>query len=148
MDRPFVEENARERKRMKKMMEELTDSQLGLRMEDGWTVGVTFAHLAFWDRRSLLLLRKWKSGGHVEMAPIDIDIVNEALLPTWQSLPPQAAVSLAVSAAQEIDRELEDYPAELVSDIEAAGDRNRLYRSVHRKYHLDRIEEHLQAMTH
>jgi hypothetical protein len=100
---------------------------------------VTLAHLAFWDQRSLVLLRKWKNSGVVDLSPIDIDITNEALLPLWQALPGRTAAQLALAAAEAIDRELETYPVELIPAIETAGDRYRLYRAEHRKWHLDQI---------
>ena len=88
-------------------------------------------------------VRKWKLSG-VSPSPIDIDITNECLLPLWQALPPRVAANLAVSSAKEIDRALEDAPSDLISEIEKLGERYRLYRSEHRKLHLDEIEEVLK----
>jgi hypothetical protein len=144
MDRPFILENTRERERLGRIVEGLTDVEFGLPMDDGWTVAVTLAHLAFWDHRTLILLRKWKAAGRVELSAIDVDITNDTLLPLLQGLSGRAAADLALSAAAQIDRELEHYPADLVSAVEAAGERNRLYRAVHRKWHLDRLEERLR----
>lgn len=144
MERPFVVENENERKRLQQLTEQLDDAALGLPMEDGWTVAVTFGHLAFWDQRSLVLLRKWRSEGKVVLSPIDIDITNEALLPLLRALPPRIATDLALAAAGAIDRELETYPVNLIPEVEAAGERYRLYRSEHRKWHLDRVESCLQ----
>ena len=143
MDRPFIEENAKERERLRSLVERLSDDQLSISLEDGWTIAVALAHLAFWDQRSLMLLRKWKSTG-VTPSPIDIDVTNDSLLPLWLALPPRSAAKLAVTSAEAIDRELEEAPSELISEIQKLGDKFRLYRSVHRKMHLDRIEEFLQ----
>jgi hypothetical protein len=90
-----------------------------------------------------MLLRKWKSTG-VTPSPIDIDVTNDSLLPLWLALPPRSAAKLAVTSAEAIDRELEEAPSELISEIQKLGDKFRLYRFVHRKMHLDRIEEFLQ----
>ena len=143
MDRQFIEENAKERERLRSLVERLSDEQLSIPLEDGWTIAVALAHLAFWDQRSLALMRKWKSTG-VTPSPIDIDVTNDSLLPLWLALPPRSAADLAVTSAEEIDREIEEAPSELISEIQKLGDKFRLYRSVHRKMHLDRIEEFLQ----
>ncbi len=141
MDRSFVEENASERERLRTLAAHLTDNDLRLRVGNDWTISVAFAHLAFWDTRSVILMQKWKKSGVVEPSPIDVDVTNEALLPLWISIEPRKAVSLAISAAEEIDRELEQAPPDIISQIEALGDKFRLYRSIHRKMHLDQIEE-------
>jgi hypothetical protein len=143
MDRPFVAENAQQRERLRSLVRRLTDKELSLPMENGWTIAVALAHLAFWDQRSLVLMRRWKTT-EVAPSPIDVDVTNDALLPLWLALPPRAAASLAVSAAEAIDRELEEAPPQLILAIENLGDRFRLYRSEHRKLHLDHIERLLK----
>ena len=143
MDRSFVEDNAKERKRLSSLVAQISDEQLRLPMGNGWTIAVALAHLAFWDQRSLILMRKWKAS-EVAPSPIDIDVINDSLLPLWLALPPRAAAKLAVSSAEAIDRELEESPSELISAIENLGERFRLYRSEHRKLHLDQIVEFLR----
>ena len=139
MERPFIAENTKERERLISLVERLTDEELSLPLGDDWTVAVALAHLAFWDQRSLFLLRKWKKTGVAEPSPIDIDVTNDSLLSTWLTLPPRAAANLAVTSAEEIDRELEASPAELIAKIEILGEKYRLYRSIHRKLHVDQI---------
>lgn len=145
MDRPFVIENARELERLTSLVNRLTDNQLGLSFNEGWTIAVALAHLSFWDQRCLSLIRKWKASG-VSASPIDIDVTNECLLPLWQALPPRVAANLAVSSAKDIDCALEAAPSDLISAIEKLGDRFRLYRSEHRKLHLDEMEEVLKRL--
>lgn len=140
MERAFVAENARERERLKSLVSRLTDAQLSLPIDNTWTIAVALAHLAFWDQRCLSLIRKWKSSG-VSLSPIDIDVTNEGLLPLWQAIAPRVAANLAVSSAEAVDRALEEAPSDLISAIEGLGERFRLYRSEHRKLHLDEIEE-------
>ena len=144
MDRCFVAENAKERERLSSLVAQLTDAQLNLPMGNDWTIAVALAHLAFWDQRSLILMRKWKASG-VAPSPIDIDVTNDALLPLWMALPPRTAAKLAVASAEAIDRELAESPPALISSIENLGERFRLYRSEHRKLHLDQIEEFLKS---
>jgi hypothetical protein len=144
MDRPFVVENSGERKRLQKLVERITDEELSLPMWEGWAFAAAFAHLAFWDQRALVLMQKWKKTG-VAPSPIDDDITNDALLPLCLVIPPRVAASLAVTAAAAIDLELEKASDNLITDIGKLGDRFRLYRSDHRKVHLDQIENLLRA---
>ena len=147
MDRPFVAENTKERERLISLANRLTDEELSLPLGDGWTISVALAHLSFWDQRSLFLLRKWKKTGVVEPSAIDIDVTNNSLLSIWLALPPRAAAGLAVTSAEEIDRELEEAPTELITKIESLGEKFRLYRSIHRKLHVDQIEEFLNSRS-
>jgi hypothetical protein len=144
MDRPFVVENGRERKRLQGLVERITDEELSLQMWEGWTIAAAFAHLAFWDQRALVLMRKWKKTG-VAPSPIDDDVTNDALLPLCQAIPPRAAARLAAAAAEAIDLELEKASDHLIAEIVKLGDRFRLYRSDHRKVHLDQIESLIRA---
>ena len=143
MDRPYVTENTKERERLKSLVKRLSDEELSLPMGEDWTISVALAHLSFWDQRSLILVRKWKRTGFIEPSPIDIDVTNDSLLSTWRALPPGVAANLAVSSAEEIDHELEEASSELIAEIESLGEKFRLYRSVHRKLHLDEIEKTL-----
>jgi hypothetical protein len=140
MEGSFSEENARERERLRSLAGRLTDEELALPMGSDWTIAVALAHLAFWDQRSLVLLRKWKASGVVAPSPIDIDVTNDSLLCLWESLEPRKAADLAVACAESIDRELQTASPEIIAQIEALGEEFRLYRSIHRKLHLDQIE--------
>jgi hypothetical protein len=140
MDRPFVAENRNERERLHFLVERLTDEELSLPLGKDWTIAVALAHLSFWDQRSLFLMQKWKESG-VEPSPIDIDITNDSLLSLWLAIPPRSAANLAISSAEAIDRELEEASSEFINEIKVLGEKFRLYRSIHRKEHLDQIEE-------
>ena len=144
MERPFVAENAKERERLRSLVKRLTDEELSLPLFNGWTIAVALAHLSFWDQRILFLMRKWKKSG-VEPSSIDIDVTNDSLLSLWLALPPQKAANLAISSAEEIDRELEEASSDFITEIEGLGEKFRLYRSIHRKLHLDQIEEVLNS---
>ena len=142
MDRPFVAQNTQERERLRSLVKRITDEELSLSLQNGWTIAVALAHLSFWDQRSLFLMRKWKKSG-VETSSIDIDITNDSLLSLWLALPPRKAANLAISSAEAIDRELEEASSGFITEIEGLGEKFRLYRSIHRKMHLDQIEEFL-----
>ena len=147
MERSFVKENSRERERLVSLVESLKDEELSLPLGEDWTIAIALAHLAFWDQRSLFLVRKWKKSGKVEFSPIDMDVTNDSLLALWRALPPRVAASLAVSSAEEVDRELEETPSDLIKKIESIGEKNRVYRSVHRKMHIDQIEDLLKKRS-
>jgi len=144
VEQPFVSENVRERERLCSLVERLTDKELSLPLGNGWTVAVALAHLSFWDQRILFLMRKWKKSG-VEPSSIDIDVTNDSLLSLWLAIPPRKAANLAISCAEAIDRELEEAPSDFITEIEGLGEKFRLYRSIHRKLHLDQIEEFLSS---
>jgi hypothetical protein len=146
MNRPLVAENAREREKLRLLVERLTVEELRLPMYDGWTIAVVLGHLAYWDQRSLMLIRKWDREG-VAPSAIDIDVTHDSLLPLLLAIPPRTAAELAVSAAEAIDRELEEASSELIAAIEKLGEKFRLYRCIHRKLHLDEIEELLKSKS-
>jgi hypothetical protein len=140
MDRSFIEENARERERLRSLVEVLTDEQLSSPLGNDWTIAVALAHLAFWDQRSLALIRKWKSTGVVEPSPIDVEVTNDALLSLWLLLPPRKAADLAILCAESIDQEIEETSDEIIAQIQKLEGKSRVFRSIHRKMHLDQIE--------
>jgi hypothetical protein len=145
MERQFVIENARERERLRKLVNEMTDEELKLVIyKEGWTIAAALAHLAFWDERRLLLVRKWKQKG-VTPSPYDEYIINNALLPFLLAIPPRKAANLSVLTAEALDHELEEASPELITAIESLGDRHALNRSIHRKMHLDEIENLLKT---
>jgi hypothetical protein len=146
MDRPFVTENAKELERLRDLAERLTDEELIFPIGNGWTIAVALAHLAFWDQIALFLLRKSKQQG-IEPSQIDFDIINDALLALWLAIPPRKAANLALSCAEAIDLELSEAPTDLINEIVGLGEPFRLYRSIHRKQHLDEIEEFLNDMS-
>ena len=145
MIRQFIAENARERERLRKLVNEITDEELTLTLNvEGWTVAVALAHLAFWDERRLVLVRKWKEKG-ITPSLIEEDIVNDALVPLLLAIPPRKAANLSILTAEVLDRELEEASPDLIAAIEALGDSHALNRSIHRKMHLDEIEALLKA---
>jgi hypothetical protein len=145
MERLFIQENARERERLRALVARLSDDELSLPLGDGWTIAAALAHLAFWDQRSLVLTRNWKRTGVLNVDDANLDVTNDALLPLCLAMAPRAAAALAISSAEAIDRELEEAPAEFISAMENAGVRWRLYRSVHRETHLGQIEAVLRS---
>jgi hypothetical protein len=144
MDRSFVGENAAERSRLRDLVTSITDEQLRLLLPNGWPIYVALAHLAFWDQRSAVLVKKWNKDG-IAPSPIDVHVVNDALVPFFHAMAPRKAAELALFSAETIDSQLEQAPDNLIAGLVALGDRFRLFRSDHRKVHLDKIESVLKA---
>ncbi len=139
MDAEWIEENRTSRARLGELIERLTETELGGELEGGWTVAAALAHLAFWDYRALGLIRRWKESG-IGSSPIDIDNVNEAMLPLLRAIPAREASQMALSAAEAIDRELECAPEELIAGIQGMGGKLRLWRSEHRLEHIEQVK--------
>jgi DinB superfamily len=146
MERAYVTENAHERQRLQTLIARMSDTDLMHPLPNGWTVAITLAHLAFWDRQRLALLRRWEREG-VTPEPMDADTINEALRVLATALPPRTAVQLALDAAEAIDQAVEQLSVEMVTHVERGGQANLLRRAVHRRGHLDRIEQALGAST-
>ena len=144
MDRSYATENTQERQRLRTLIANLSDDDLKRPLPNGWTVAVTLSHLTFWDRQRLAMLKRWERDG-VKPAPADADTVNEAVSILAAALPPRTAAQLALEAAEAIDQAVERVSAELLTAIDAGGQEAVLRRAVHRRHHLDRIEQSLRA---
>ena len=140
VDRSFVKANNASRERLRATIARLSDDDLRKEGPDGWSVAAGLAHLAFYDRRALVLLNKWTKAGEAPApSPIDVDIVNDAAHFLVHLIPPRAAANEAVAAAEATDRALEDLTDELLTAISAAN-AVRLDRSTHRIDHVEQIE--------
>jgi hypothetical protein len=147
VDRAFVERNRVERERLSSTVARLTDAELGRSLGEGWTVAIALAHIAFWDRRALILLNKWeKTGARPAPSPVDVDTLNDTALYQARLLPPRVAAEEAVAAAEAVDRKIEALTLEqlaIVIDAETPG----LDRAPHRRSHLDEIERTLATQS-
>jgi hypothetical protein len=141
MDRQFDIENKKERERLRGLASRITDEELNLPYyKEGWTIAAGLAHLAFWDQYGLAILRRWKQGGVVAHSHSDSNAVNDAVLALALAMPPRVAAELAIKSAEAIDREIKASSPDFVKAVEALNEPFRLYRSIHRKLHLDEIE--------
>jgi hypothetical protein len=140
---PYSEQNAESRRRLKTLAGKLTDTDLALSTDYGWTVSALLAHLAFWDHRMSEILKRWQTEG-LDGSPIDSGVVNDALKVICHALAPRTAVELALIAAEKIDSELDalsaDYVKQLEEHAETTGTQFRMNRSLHRTSHVNDIE--------
>jgi uncharacterized damage-inducible protein DinB len=145
VDRSYITENAKELRRLRALIERLSDADLARPTPGGWTVAASLAHVAFWDQRILFWLDRWEGGEsprHLHEA--EIDWVNDAGKPLCLALPPRVAARLTLEIAEELDRRLAALPDERVAQNKAAGEPLFLTRASHRKTHLDEIERVLR----
>ena len=143
MDRSFVERNRASRERIRDLAARLSDDELQHRVGEHWTVAITLAHLAFWDRRALYVLDMTEREGKLFIPEIDI-FVNDLSLPLWAAIPPRQAARLAVEAAEEVDRRLEAFPPSLLDQIYTYNQR-WVVRALHRGEHLDQADAALRG---
>ena len=142
LDQSYISENTAEREHLSSLANRLTDEELARPLDAGWTVSAVLAHLAFWDHRALVLIKKWEKEG-IGPSPMDTDIVNEATRLLCLAIPPRTAAELAISCAQNIDRPLNESPPQWPADIERIGKTVHLNRADHRRDHLGQIEKAL-----
>jgi len=141
MDRSYVAENDRERRRLEALVGKLDDSALSRAMPAGWTVAAVLAHLAFWDQRIVLLTEQLRRDASVPPAEAgNVDWINDAAKPTQLALAPRRAATLAVETARAADQAVATLSDDLLAKNAAAGSPINLLRAEHRREHLDEIE--------
>jgi hypothetical protein len=142
VDRSYIADNDRERRRLEALVGALDDAALSRTMPAGWTVAGVLAHLAFWDQRIIIFIDMLKRGAKVpvEIAE-DVDWINDAAKPAQLALPPRRAATLAVETARATDHAVATLSEELLGKNAAAGSPIYLHRARHRREHLDEIEK-------
>ena len=143
MDRSFIERNRISRERIRSLAARLSAEQLQHPVGEHWTVAITLAHLAFWDRRAMYVLDMTQRDGKLFIPEIDI-FVNDLSLPLWAAIPPRLAARIAVDTAEEVDRRLETFPPALLEEVYVHNQR-WVVRALHRDEHLDQAEAALRG---
>src|SRR5262245_10168201 len=127
---PLVDGNRAQTARLRELVGRLDPAALAVRLLNGWTVAVALAHIAFWDRQRLCIMRRWAAGTACSGA-YDGELFNETLLPFLEAIPPDRAGAMAVRAAEEIDEFLAAVPDEMVAAALARPDGPNLDRGSH-----------------
>jgi uncharacterized damage-inducible protein DinB len=135
----FAADNAGSRRRLQEVISRLKPEDFSRTTPDGWTVTALLAHLAFWDNRVFVLLRRWKEHG-LDESPIDSEAMNDALKPILATIDPRVASRLSLTSADAVDAEIETLASDLVQAIEASPTHLRFNRGLHRNDHLNQIE--------
>ena len=142
-DRSHDRETDAERARLRALVKRLSDADLARAMPDGWTVAGVLAHAAYWDARAIYWLDKWAHGAAPsKYEPENVEAVNDAAKPLCLALPPRLAADLALRLAEEADGKVKALSDEMLTKIRALGGPPfNLSRAIHRKEHLDDIEQ-------
>jgi len=143
MDRSFIELNHASTERIRALAARLTDKEMQTRVGEYWTVGIVFAHLAWWDRRVMYVLDMTEKDGRLFIPEIDI-FVNDLSLPLWAAIPPREAARIAIETSETLDKRLEDYSPELLEEIYHYNNR-WVIRALHRGEHLAEADAALKS---
>ncbi len=143
LDRSFIERNRASTHRIRALATRLTDKELLHPVGEHWTVAITLAHLAFWDRRVMYVLDMTQRDGKLFIPEIDI-FVNDLSLPLWAAIPPRAAAQIAIETAETLDKRLEGFSPALLEEIYTYNKR-WAERALHRGEHLDEAEAALEG---
>jgi hypothetical protein len=146
-DRSYVEENARERERLRALVERLDEDALRIPVNEHWTVAAVFGHIAFWDARVLALADKLERGvpfSPDDTEPEDVDWINDASRPLIHAVPPLDLARLALRIAEETDARVATLPVDRLWPYDPDSPLYAL-RASHRGEHLDDVEAALRA---
>lgn len=142
LDRSRVEQNNRERERLRGLVTLLGEDELRIPVNPEWTVAGLLGHIAFWDSRALLLTEKLERGvpfTPADAEPENVDLINDAARPLIHAIAPRAAANLALCLAEEIDRRVANLSTDAFWPEDPNSPLNPL-RASHRGEHLDQIE--------
>jgi hypothetical protein len=146
-DRPYVEQNTRERERLRALVAGLSDQELRSPVNEHWTVAGVLGHIAFWDARVLALADKLERGvpfSPSDAEPEDVDWINDAARPLIHAIAPRESAQLALRLAEETDRRVASLAPDRMWPNDANSPLNPV-RAGHRAEHLDEIEAALGA---
>jgi sulfite reductase beta subunit-like hemoprotein len=146
-DRSYVDQNTRERERLRALVERLDEDELRSSVNPHWTVAGVFGHIAFWDARMLALADKLDRGvpfSASDAEPEDVDWINDATRPLIHAIAPIEAARLALRIAEETDAKVAGLPVDRLWPHDPGSP---LYpvRASHRGEHLDEVEAALRS---
>lgn len=137
--RETLEANADATTRLEELLGRLTDDQLEADLGGGWRVSTALGHMAFWDFRAVVVLKRWIDTG-TPYVELDDDVVNGALEPLIIGMQPRTAVALCLEAARHADSVVESVPDGRVPELALQGGAYLLERFRHRSEHIDQIQ--------
>jgi uncharacterized damage-inducible protein DinB len=144
-DRPYIQENDRERERLREFINRADDDALAAPANESWTVAAVLGHMAYWDIRVLVLAEKidrgepWVAGD----AEPEGDWLNDSTRPLIHAIAPRAAAELALRIAEETDARVAELPLDRMFPLDPDSPISPA-RSAHRGEHLDELEQALR----
>jgi DinB family protein len=145
-DRSYIEENTRERERMRAIVDRSSDDDLRISVNPHWTVAAVLGHIAFWDARVLSLADKLERGEPFtssDTEPEDVDWINDASRELIHAIQPREAAQLALEIAEETDARVATLPVDRLWPTDPDSPLYAL-RASHRGEHLDDVEAALR----
>jgi DinB superfamily len=146
-DRAYMQENDRERERLRALVGRLTDQELGRPVNEYWTVAGVLGHIAFWDARVLALSEKLERGipfSPDDNEPEDVDWINDASRPLIHAVPAAELARLALDLAEQTDAKVATLPTDRLWPTDPESPIYAL-RASHRGEHLDDVEAALRS---
>ena len=146
-ERGYIQDNDRERERMRALVDRLGEEELTRPVNEFWTVAGVLGHIAFWDARILALSEKLKKGipfSPSDNDPEDVDWINDASRPLIHAVPPSTLARLALDIAEQTDAKVATLPPERLWPMDPESP---IYasRAAHRGEHLDDVEAALRS---
>jgi uncharacterized damage-inducible protein DinB len=144
-DRPYIQENDRERERLREFINRADDDALAAPANESWTVAAVLGHMAYWDIRVLVLAEKidrgepWVAGD----AEPEGDWLNDSTRPLIHAIAPRATAELALRIAEETDARVAELPLDRMYPLDPDSPISPA-RSAHRGEHLDELEQALR----
>jgi DinB superfamily len=145
-ERSYIEENTRERERMRAIVDRVSEDELRLSVNPHWTVAGVLGHIAFWDARVLSLadkLEREEPFTTSDTEPEDVDWINDASRELIHAIPPREAARLALEIAEETDARVATLPVDRLWPTDPDSPLYAL-RASHRGEHLDEVEAALR----
>jgi hypothetical protein len=148
-DRSYVQKNDVERQRLRVLVSGLSDDELRTKVNEFWTVAGIFGHLAFWDARAEVLVRKLQRGEpftESDKEPDDPTWINDSTRELIHAIPPRALAELALQQAEDIDQLAASLDDALLAKTWPADEKSpvSLVRANHRGEHLDEVAKALK----
>jgi hypothetical protein len=116
----FAESNRLQTERLKRIVQHLPENMFAMRLPNGWTISGILAHVAFWDRQRLCLMRRWASGNMCN-GGYDGNLFNETMQPLLEMIPHELVVKATIQAAEEVDEFLLKVPRPARIDSEVGS---------------------------
>jgi uncharacterized damage-inducible protein DinB len=146
-DRSYIDQNTRERERLRALVERFSEDELRTPANEYWTVAGVLGHIAFWDARVLSLADKLERGvpfTSSDSEPEDVDWINDASRALIHAIPPLETARLALQIAEETDARVATLPADRLWPQDPDSPLYAL-RASHRGEHLDEVEAALPS---
>ena len=136
----YIKENARERERLRSLVQKLSDAELNAPLNPVWTIATILGHLAFWDDLARLRIESLKQNAALPPLAAAYDMLNESVRNLCRNMDARKLAQAAMDAAGQADACIEKLPLELAEKIDQSENARLLRRYIHRRLHLDKIE--------